>query len=36
MQDPQCDIVKASEHAEALHDVSLQKRDVEQYYDQIW
>ena len=36
MQDPTCDLVRASEHAIALHEVSLQKRDDAQYYDEIW
>ena len=36
MQDSTCDLVKASEHAMAFHEVLLQKRDDVQYYDEIW
>ena len=35
MQDATCDLVKASEHAMALHEVLLQKKDDVQYYDEI-
>ena len=39
MQDPTCDLVKASEHAMALHVVCFKnrrKKDDVQYYDEIW
>ena len=36
MQDATCDFVKASEHAIALHEVFLHKRDDVLYYDEIW
>ena len=36
MQDPKCDLVRASEHAIALHEALLQKRDDALYYDEIW
>lgn len=36
MQDPTCDLVKASDHAMALQDVLLQKRGEVQYYDEIY
>ncbi|MBV2113370.1 MAG: DUF4371 domain-containing protein [Candidatus Thiodiazotropha sp. (ex Ctena orbiculata)] len=36
MQDPACDLVKASEHAVSLRDVLLQKRDDATYFDEIW
>ena len=36
MQYPTCDFLKASEHAIALHEVFLYKRDDVLYYDEVW
>ena len=36
MQDPACDLVKASEHAVSLRDVLFQTRNDARYLDEIW